>query len=894
MYPGSDGGVTNGGHAAYTNTHFTSPLPPPSLPSASSACSIRLEAATPPPSTLQPAAVHVRTVTSARTSSPPACAATRSSIGLRHRSNHSQEHTMAVSSVSFRPSKQTVRSTSEDVYLEPEKATSQVRIAELDERLQDALKRGVNAGSPKSDGACGCRFKMCLRAKSATAALPFLNQELPSVTANAPPVISGTSVAMTTTGTSTAAPSTLHRNQDLTPNPVALSCQRPLSVSASRPALPVGGSLVLSGVGVRWPVSPMTNSDRCVSTPHNVIRSFSPARSAREVDRPNSPLRLSREVTLVPSAIPLKSEPLRSPSPVRIPLRATSELLHLATPTNSSSDAMGLVPRQPPMLPAQVVVASTSRPSSPQPPLHRRGAISPRRGTISPKRDETPRRGSSTVSSNSIPSVLFPTASPRSRCDRPSRDTSPVSTGRAMSPCKASPSLDSWFPKILPLEALAGDGCARSPLKLLSGPPPPAMSSRSSSSLAVAIGSPLVLSQVPVPSPAGRASAGSSVAEASPKSLQMRLQLQGSPTASRFYSFPSGAAWQSPLEQLGGGSVEAGASRSSSRSLNGRVASRSNSQSHSATVRQHSVGLLGVAQSFSARARVGGPSPRVISGARGGGGSSAIVTARDVSPLVVRPLHRGTVPRAIPVSASPALPTGVGEAALIAAAAWATSPSLMVPWPQPCGADGSGQPQSGNVAATTSPFCCVKSGSGNAGLGQKCAVSPCEEANVAMSTSTMTKCVGETLPMPGGPSVAQVGLRASTVSSMQNSASTPWGESLHVNGLRQKSARSIATSEDPPRMEAIVQGGVVQKLAATRQASPAKNRSGTDVDCLRREHADPRMQAMELAASPNPSEAAGKEDADWHDVIQYWRSVGGDTLRKLGMPHKGVRQVGLV
>jgi len=63
---------------------------------------------------------------------------------------------------------------------------------------------------------------------------------------------------------------------------------------------------------------------------------------------------------------------------------------------------------------------------------------------------------------------------------------------------------------------------------------------------------------------------------------------------------------------------------------------------------------------------------------------------------------------------------------------------------------------------------------------------------------------------------------------------------------------------------------------------------------LKEEPSDPRIRAMGQAVRPNHEESAGQEDADWEDVVQYWRGVGGNALRYIGLPQKEVRQFGLV
>lgn len=59
---------------------------------------------------------------------------------------------------------------------------------------------------------------------------------------------------------------------------------------------------------------------------------------------------------------------------------------------------------------------------------------------------------------------------------------------------------------------------------------------------------------------------------------------------------------------------------------------------------------------------------------------------------------------------------------------------------------------------------------------------------------------------------------------------------------------------------------------------------------------DPRIRAMRQAWTPNPEDpdGAGQEEADWDDVVQYFRGVGGNALRFMGVPQKEVRNLGLV
>lgn len=62
-----------------------------------------------------------------------------------------------------------------------------------------------------------------------------------------------------------------------------------------------------------------------------------------------------------------------------------------------------------------------------------------------------------------------------------------------------------------------------------------------------------------------------------------------------------------------------------------------------------------------------------------------------------------------------------------------------------------------------------------------------------------------------------------------------------------------------------------------------------------------RVQAMQMAvsnlppermdSSPNP---AGQTQAGWNDVSSYWKSVGGQALRSIGVKQEDVRYMGLV
>jgi len=61
--------------------------------------------------------------------------------------------------------------------------------------------------------------------------------------------------------------------------------------------------------------------------------------------------------------------------------------------------------------------------------------------------------------------------------------------------------------------------------------------------------------------------------------------------------------------------------------------------------------------------------------------------------------------------------------------------------------------------------------------------------------------------------------------------------------------------------------------------------------------ADPRIKAMLQATQTNPFEErsmAGQEEADWDDVVQYFRGVGGNAMRFIGVDQKGIRGLGLV
>lgn len=57
---------------------------------------------------------------------------------------------------------------------------------------------------------------------------------------------------------------------------------------------------------------------------------------------------------------------------------------------------------------------------------------------------------------------------------------------------------------------------------------------------------------------------------------------------------------------------------------------------------------------------------------------------------------------------------------------------------------------------------------------------------------------------------------------------------------------------------------------------------------------DPRIKAMRQAVLPSHGTSAGQEDADWEDVAQYIRGVGGNALRFMGLPQKDVRNLGFV
>lgn len=75
---------------------------------------------------------------------------------------------------------------------------------------------------------------------------------------------------------------------------------------------------------------------------------------------------------------------------------------------------------------------------------------------------------------------------------------------------------------------------------------------------------------------------------------------------------------------------------------------------------------------------------------------------------------------------------------------------------------------------------------------------------------------------------------------------------------------------------------------------PDTNRAAAIDPCMLGSPADPRVKAMLQATSPKPYQAAGQEEPDWDDVVQYCRGLGGTTLRMIGMPQGGVRSLGLM
>lgn len=95
------------------------------------------------------------------------------------------------------------------------------------------------------------------------------------------------------------------------------------------------------------------------------------------------------------------------------------------------------------------------------------------------------------------------------------------------------------------------------------------------------------------------------------------------------------------------------------------------------------------------------------------------------------------------------------------------------------------------------------------------------------------------------------------------------------------------------------EGGYVNQQAMLRQkikeeTTLAMLANGPIEAMLAEEPSDPRIRAMSQAVKPNHEECAGQEEADWEDVVQYWRGVGGNALRFIGLPQKEVRQFGLV
>lgn len=58
-----------------------------------------------------------------------------------------------------------------------------------------------------------------------------------------------------------------------------------------------------------------------------------------------------------------------------------------------------------------------------------------------------------------------------------------------------------------------------------------------------------------------------------------------------------------------------------------------------------------------------------------------------------------------------------------------------------------------------------------------------------------------------------------------------------------------------------------------------------------------RVQAMKMAVRPGAyedEESGGQVEADWSDVMQYWRGVGGSALRSAGVEHGSIRKLGLM
>eukprot|EP00927_Polykrikos_kofoidii_P044369 TRINITY_DN38350_c0_g1_i1.p1 TRINITY_DN38350_c0_g1~~TRINITY_DN38350_c0_g1_i1.p1 ORF type:complete len:904 (+),score=105.77 TRINITY_DN38350_c0_g1_i1:281-2992(+) len=899
----SDEVVTSGGQTVQTKSHFASvsvlpgwasanfPVPK----SASSAATILLGSATPPPPPLPPAAPvcsePASTALDSRTSPMSASSSARCLTAMSQLSSQSQQPTVAPSVAPSAPTKRTGRSTDDELcYLERELATSHVRIAELERKLRDALRHGAKADPPESRGGCWRRVEASPSAKPTTAASPSLERELsdastaatrvgfPTATplpcvgtptmpvaasvgfaAGASKAMSGGSVAMTGAASPPAAKSTLHRSRHSTPNLGTPTWIPKFTAFPPRLALSAGGSPVVPSAGAGRPLSPMRNSNQLASAPLTVVRSLSPLRSTREVVRSVSPLRFSREVALAPTPMPLATDPLRPSTPMRV----STEAPRPPTPMLASADTRGRTLQQQPMFTTPVAVATVSRPVSPQPPALRRGTISPRR-SISPRRDEVPRAVSVILSSSSMPPACFQTVVQRGRGDARSEECA----RRAPSPLKASTNSGSFFSKNLPLAMPVSGGCDLrdvSPLRFFRGPTSAAMNLSASSSAPLPRGSSPMRSQIPVPSAGGSGSVGLPGAPVLPKRSQLNPQPNSFPSETQFCSYPSPANWQRKSEHFGGGGVEAVISRENSRPLSGKGVSRSNSGTFTEAARRHSASPFGVTPSVSAKACGGGSPFLVTSGDGGCGGGTAVSVARDFSPLAVRPLRRGTVLLGIPVSSTVASSTSVGDAAVAAAGTEAAMPTSST---VPCGG-GSGQPkQRGSVAIAALPFAAVPNGCGTAMPGNRLSVSPCGGRTVTSHDKVV----------PVTPVASAVASAPAVPKAFGKASQMPWRLSL-------------------------------EHVRAMRQTSPAKARPGTGVQCLNEGKADvngspsphpgdvtadPRVQAMQMAVSPSTMMAAGKEDADWQDFVSYWRGVGGDTLRRLGVPHKGVRNVGLV
>jgi hypothetical protein len=103
----------------------------------------------------------------------------------------------------------------------------------------------------------------------------------------------------------------------------------------------------------------------------------------------------------------------------------------------------------------------------------------------------------------------------------------------------------------------------------------------------------------------------------------------------------------------------------------------------------------------------------------------------------------------------------------------------------------------------------------------------------------------------------------------------------------------------------------MQEAGPPWQQAAAKVRDDTTLSWLRKhemmpsavEDEDPRVRAMQQAIAHQqsrgrmqvpPGTTAGQEEADWADVVQYWRGVGGNALRLMGVDQQDVRNLGLV